>query len=70
MEVHDDPGKTYLVEKKPEYAVAAQELLDNIHSYLNIQSVTGARVLIVMTLKILQIKPMTAQKLLSFRSRR
>ncbi len=38
--------KRIYVEKKPEYAVAAQELLDNIHSYLNIQSVTGARVLI------------------------
>ena len=38
--------KRIYVEKKPEYAVAAKELLDNIHSYLNIQSVTGVRVLI------------------------
>ena len=38
--------KRIYVEKKPEYAVAAKELLENIHSYLNIQSVTGVRVLI------------------------
>ncbi len=38
--------KRIYVEKKPEFAVAAQELLDEIHSYLNIQSVTAARVLI------------------------
>ena len=38
--------KRIYVEKKPEYAVAAKDLLDDIHSYLNIQSVTGVRVLI------------------------
>ena len=38
--------KRIYVEKKPEYAVAAQDLLNDIHSYLNIQSVTGVRVLI------------------------
>ena len=38
--------KRIYVEKKPEYAVAAQDLLNEIHSYLNIQSVTGVRVLI------------------------
>ncbi len=34
------------VEKKPDYAVAAKDLLDNIRGYLGIGSVTGARVLI------------------------
>ena len=38
--------KRIYVEKKPEYAVAAQDLLNDIHSYLDIQSVTGVRVLI------------------------
>ncbi len=38
--------KRIYVEKKNEFAVAAQELLDDIHSYLNIQSVSAARVLI------------------------
>ena len=33
------------VEKKKEYAVAAMELLENIHDYLGIQSVTQVRVL-------------------------
>ena len=37
--------KRIYVEKKLEYAVAAQELLHDIHSYLNIISVTGVRVL-------------------------
>ena len=31
--------KRIYVEKKPEYAVAAQDLLNDIHSYLDIQSV-------------------------------
>lgn len=38
--------KRIYVEKKPDYAVAAQELLENIHSYLGISGVFGVRVLI------------------------
>ena len=34
------------VEKKPDYAVAAGDLLENIHSYLGISAVTGVRILI------------------------
>ena len=34
------------VEKKPDYAVSAKELMANIRDYLGIDSVTGARVLI------------------------
>ena len=37
--------KRIYVEKKAEYAVGAQELLHDIHSYLNIVSVTDVRVL-------------------------
>ena len=38
--------KRIYVEKKPDYAVAAKELLENIHDYLGISSVNGVRVLI------------------------
>ena len=38
--------KRIYVEKKPDYAVAAQELLENIRSYLGISGVFGVRVLI------------------------
>ena len=34
------------VEKKPEFAVKAKELQEEIRSYLGIQTVTGVRVLI------------------------
>ena len=38
--------KRIYVEKKPDYAVAAKELLENIHDYLGISGVSSARVLI------------------------
>ena len=38
--------KRIYVEKKPDYAVAAKELLENIHDYLGISSVTSVCVLI------------------------
>ncbi len=38
--------KRIYVEKKPDYAVAAQELAENIRSYLGISGVTSVRVLI------------------------
>ena len=38
--------KRIYVEKKPDYAVAAQELMENIHDYLGIAGVTSVRVFI------------------------
>lgn len=38
--------KRIYVEKKPDYAVAAKELMDNIHEYLGISGVTNVRVFI------------------------
>ena len=38
--------KRIYVEKKPDYAVAAQELAENVRSYLGISGVTSVRVLI------------------------
>ena len=60
----------YLGEKKPEYAVAAKDLLDDIHSYLNIQSVTGVRVLIRYDIENITDKTYESAKAIVFRSRR
>ena len=38
--------KRVFVEKKPEFAVQARELCDEIESYLGIAGVTGVRVLV------------------------
>ena len=38
--------KRVFVEKKPEFAVQARELSDEIRSYLGIRGVTGVRILI------------------------
>ena len=44
--------KRVFVEKKPEFAVQARELCDEIESYLGIAGVTGVRVLVRPTSKI------------------
>lgn len=38
--------KRVFVEKKPEYAIKARELREEIESYLDITEVTGVRVLV------------------------
>ena len=38
--------KRVYVEKKPEYAVKAKELLAELHSYLSLDQLTGVRELI------------------------
>ena len=43
MEVSYEPGKKNLCEKKPDYAVAAQELLENIRELSCIDGVSSVR---------------------------
>ena len=62
--------KRVYVEKKPEFAVKAGELREEIGSYLSIDTVTGVRVLIRYDIENLSEEPISRRSLPFFLSRR
>lgn len=62
--------KRVFVEKKPEFAVQARELCDEIESYLGIAGVTGVRVLVRYDIENLSEDVYREARVRSFPSRR